>query len=261
MNESQWLSHNDPTPLLEFLRDGGQLSERKARLFGAACCRRIWRLLPDEQSRTAVGLAERFADGAATAEDLREALGFAWRAYHAFVAAWIVPVRREPRGPLAPPNVAAFWASEAAGWVTQPQDPRVPPDSKLSRIDLICPIAVEAARLVRGAVGYEEPGADASERAAQAAVARDLFGTLPFRPVAVERSWLAWNSGTVVRLARAAYDNRMLPSGHLDPARLAVLADALEDAGCTDAELLAHLRGPGPHVRGCHAIDALLGRE
>ena len=47
----------------------------------------------------------------------------------------------------------------------------------------------------------------------------------------------------------------------LDPDRLAVLADALEEAGCDNADLLSHLRGPGPHVRGCWALDLLLGKE
>jgi hypothetical protein len=47
----------------------------------------------------------------------------------------------------------------------------------------------------------------------------------------------------------------------MDPARLAVLADALEDAGCTDAELPGRLRGPGPHVRGCWAVDFVLGKS
>jgi hypothetical protein len=72
---------------------------------------------------------------------------------------------------------------------------------------------------------------------------------------------LTWRGGTVPRLAQAAHDERELPSGHLDPARLAVLADALEEAGCTDDGIVAHLRGPGPHVRGCWALDRLLGRE
>ena len=67
--------------------------------------------------------------------------------------------------------------------------------------------------------------------------------------------------GTVVNHARLAYDDRLMPSGTLGAARLAVLADALERSGCTDAELLGHLRGPGPHVRGCWAVDLLLGRE
>jgi hypothetical protein len=91
----------------------------------------------------------------------------------------------------------------------------------------------------------------------QTGVLRDLFGN-PFRPVVLDPSW---RIPAVVSLAQAAYDNRALPSGHLDQARLAVLADALEEAGCTDADLLGHLRGPGPHVRGCWAVDALLEKE
>jgi hypothetical protein len=87
----------------------------------------------------------------------------------------------------------------------------------------------------------------------------DLFGN-PFRPVALNPTWLSWNDGTVAKLAQAAYDERLLPSGQLDSARLAVLADAAEEAGCTDADLLGHLRGPAPHVRGCFAVDLLLGK-
>jgi hypothetical protein len=82
-----------------------------------------------------------------------------------------------------------------------------------------------------------------------------------FRRAAVDPGWLAWQGGTVARLAEAAYDERQLPSGHLDPARLAVLADALEEAGCTDPDLLGHLRGPGPHVRGCWALDLLADKS
>jgi hypothetical protein len=65
----------------------------------------------------------------------------------------------------------------------------------------------------------------------------------------------------VVRLAESAYEERDLPSGHLDHARLAILADALEEAGCTDGKLLGHLRGPGPHARGCFALDLVLRKE
>jgi hypothetical protein len=80
----------------------------------------------------------------------------------------------------------------------------------------------------------------------------------PFRPVNVERAWL---TPTVTSLAATAYEERSLPSGELDPSHLAVLADALEDAGCQDADILGHLRSPGPHVRGCWALDAILGRQ
>jgi hypothetical protein len=82
---------------------------------------------------------------------------------------------------------------------------------------------------------------------------RDIFGPLPFRPVALAPAWLAWNGGTVVKLAEAIYEDRAFD-------RLPILADALLDAGCEDADLLGHLRGPGPHVRGCWAVDLLLGK-
>jgi hypothetical protein len=72
---------------------------------------------------------------------------------------------------------------------------------------------------------------------------------------------LGWREGTIQKLAEAAYHERLLPGGHLDPVRLSVLADALEESGCSEASLLEHLRGAGPHIRGCWAVDVLLGRE
>jgi len=89
---------------------------------------------------------------------------------------------------------------------------------------------------------------------------RDIFGPLPFRAVFVDPAWLIWNDGTVKKLAQAAYEERSLPEGTLDNARLAILADALEESGFANADFLAHLRGPGPHVRGCHVLDAILGK-
>jgi hypothetical protein len=71
----------------------------------------------------------------------------------------------------------------------------------------------------------------------------------------------AWRTPTVTLLATAADEDRTLPSGELDPARLAVLADALEEAGCTNRAILEHLRGPGPHSRGCFAVDLVLSKE
>jgi hypothetical protein len=120
---------------------------------------------------------------------------------------------------------------------------------------------------------YESPYVDASasqlldyvrsseaerQRTEQLIVAwlRDIFGN-PFRPVAISPAWLTPN---VVALAQVAYEERSLPDGRLDPMRLAVLADALEDAGA-DASFIEHLRSPGPHVRGCCVVDLLLGRQ
>ena len=60
---------------------------------------------------------------------------------------------------------------------------------------------------------------------------------------------------------KACHGTGRITTGHLDPVRLAILADALEEAGCNSIDILAHLRSPGPHVRGCWALDLILGKE
>jgi hypothetical protein len=108
-----------------------------------------------------------------------------------------------------------------------------------------------AALLLNGPPAWDAENAD------QAALLRCIVGN-PFSPVALPASLLTAN---VVRLARAAYEERALPSGHLDNDRLAVLADALEEAGCTDKDVLLHLRQPkAVHVRGCFVVDLLLNK-
>jgi hypothetical protein len=100
-------------------------------------------------------------------------------------------------------------------------------------------------------------GGSAAEQRVEAALIRDVFGN-PFRPVSTNPAWL---TATVRALAQAAYNERLLPVGTLHPSRLAILADALEEAGCTEHAVLDHLRSPGPHVRGCWAVDAVLAKE
>jgi hypothetical protein len=87
----------------------------------------------------------------------------------------------------------------------------------------------------------------------QAKVLREIVGN-PFRPVVLDPAWLSWREGTVRKLAQAIYDERRF-------ADLPILADALEDTGCTNLEILTHCRQPADHVRGCWLIDLLLGRE
>jgi hypothetical protein len=102
-------------------------------------------------------------------------------------------------------------------------------------------------------------GADA-EAGVQATILRDILGN-PFRLVPLNADWLKWNGGTVEQIARDTYEARSLPGGELPTSRLSLLADALEDAGCTDIQILEHLRGPASHVRGCWVIDALLAKS
>jgi hypothetical protein len=82
---------------------------------------------------------------------------------------------------------------------------------------------------------------------------RDIIGN-PFRPPpVVDPAWLSWEGSTIAKLAQAIYEERRFTD-------LPVLADALEEAGCTDDTILSHCRGPGPHVRGCWALDLVLGK-
>jgi hypothetical protein len=92
-----------------------------------------------------------------------------------------------------------------------------------------------------------------ARRQAECALLRDILGN-PLSPAAIDPDWLAWDDGIVVKLARVIYDERRFED-------LPVLADALEEAGCTSAAVLAHCRGAGPHVRGCWLLDTVLGEE
>jgi hypothetical protein len=90
-----------------------------------------------------------------------------------------------------------------------------------------------------------------SERQAQAALVRELFG--PAGAVTIPSSVLAWDDGTVRRIAQALHEEQRVGD-------LPILADALEEAGCTDGAILAHCRGPGPHVRDCWVVDLILAK-
>ncbi len=70
--------------------------------------------------------------------------------------------------------------------------------------------------------------------------------------MAFDAAWLAWNGGTVQKVAQSIYDERAFD-------RMPILADALEEAGCTNQDILGHCRQPREHVRGCWVVDLLLG--
>jgi hypothetical protein len=119
-------------------------------------------------------------------------------------------------------------------------------------VSLIDADPFHAARATTNQTTLREGESSDTGRLAQCAILRCVFGN-PFRPVAVDPSWLAWNDGTLRSMALSIYDDR---AWH----ELPFLADALEDAGCDGEAILSHCRGPGPHVRGCWVVDLLLGK-
>jgi hypothetical protein len=239
MTEPEWNVCTGSVKMLAFLRGKG--GERKLRLFAAACCRRVWHLLPDERSRRAVAVTERYADREADWEDLRLAAVGAENVAEALAAS----------ARTAGEEAAGSAAFAALNTTLLPEHAAE------------CSAANACSAVFHSATATNAPSAASArdvERAEQCRLLRCVFGPLPFRDVGVDRSLLTQQDGLITKLALAAYEDRSLPAGTFDGARLAVLADALEDAGLTDAEALGHLRSGGPHVRGCWAVDALLGQ-
>ena len=232
MNKKQWLASSEPQVMLAHLKDCA--SDRKLRLFAVACCRHFWpRFEESAVSRQAVEWAERFADGLTTVKECalaRASLGVAW-------GSPFDPVSRAVRG-----MAAGAVKSKAGG----------------GAIDTGHEAALLAGRAARlGVPGGKSSAAAAAERQAitlerqrQVASIREVFGN-PFRPVAVEASWL---TSDVLALAHGIYAEKALD-------RCPILADALQDAGCANEDLLNHLRHGADHVRGCWALDLILGKQ
>ena len=236
MTEREWLAGTDPQEMLEFLR--GKVSDRKLRLFAVACPRRFLPLTHDPRVGGALDIAERFADGLVGDGERSEARKAAQQA-------------AQVRGVVARPD-APKWERRAASLAYHAAARRA-----MEAAGSVLGLAVEV--LVWRAGGYSACDAQAikaEEGVIHSDLLRDVFN--PFRPVTLDPTW---RTPDVLSLARAAYDERSLPAGTLEPERLALLADALEDAGCASADLLGHLRGEGPQVRGCWALDLVLAKE
>jgi hypothetical protein len=247
MTEADWDRCTDPQIMLTWLRQGGKLSDRKARLFAGVCCRRVWRLLTDERSRGAVETLERYADGQVQVNELTLA---------AVAAEDVLGEKGNDQEPAADVALNAVFADLTdANSRREPENQHLPLDPISNAQD-----AAYAAKYANcpGTPGRADAqlAAVAAEEEVQSHLLRCEVGD-PF----VSSTGIACSrqSASILAIAQAAYDNRLLPSGHLDPDFLAALAEALEEAGCQDAELLGHLRGPGPHARGCWAMDRLLG--
>ncbi len=290
MTEAEWEAGGDPATLLGFLgRQGGPISPRKRRLFACACARRIQHLFKSPASAQAIDAAERFADGelddavlGAYEQAARQASARAVREAH---AVWAI-------GPAAP-TARAAWVSVWAACAAENTCDRSASDGSepgslesgfqgclAVRTAQVASWARSVADELVGSVADEEPttetalffsflrglkntvqrieeavrdGVETCETVCQARLVRELFGN-PFRPMRFDPAWCDAQDAVVTRIATAIYQDRSWED-------LPILADALEDAGCDWSALLEHLHGPGPHTRGCWALDLILGRE
>jgi hypothetical protein len=234
--------------MLAFLQGSGRASDRKLRLFAVACCRRVWQLMPDERSQEAVEAAEQFADGIVDEEELDQANNrLTYDPTTTEVAAFLTSVRR-----YGWPSILFRYGIVDLNHLDEEAE---------RRLESICSAGFHFPAEVAVVVARKALGPNPRAEAwSQATLLRDLFNPF-YLPSRTSPSLRAWNNGLVQHLAEEAYQERELPSGHLDTTRLLILADTLEDAGCTDPLLLEHLRGSGPHVRGCSVVDLLSGRK
>lgn len=220
MTEAEWLTCDNLTLMLRQL--GGRGSPRKLRLFACACCRRFWHQRLNDRCQQAVAVAEQFADGLATREDLRRVSD----------AMAVVFKATQPTYSYDPSD-----ALMAAARIREEIVNAIFPDGIHSRDDYFAASSLQS-----------------DESTAQAAVLRDIMGN-PFQPLpSINPAWLAWNDGTIRKMAQIIYDERRFKD-------MPILADALEDAGCDHPDILSHCRQPGEHARGCWLVDCLLGKE
>jgi hypothetical protein len=236
MTEAEWITTKLP---LYMLREyPARWSERKARLFWCACLRRVWNLVTDERTRRLMRLMENLPDDA-----------------EGSLRPEIEAVRRHltsdsqgaPRHPDWIPYHADYW--KLGVFVQPPPDPLV----ALARgaVEHAIDDAVRRAPPDMGlAAGFQlREDTEAAEKVWQCALIREIFGN-PFRPVDVS----PWLTSDVLALARGIYDDNAFD-------RMPILADALQDAGCGDVNVLDHCRDATQlHVRGCWVVDSLLGK-
>jgi hypothetical protein len=259
MTEAKWLACADPQKMLEFLR--GNASDRKLRLFACACCRRIGHLLSDERCREAakaVKVAESFADGLTPGGDLAAAQEAARGVYVAHFGTLYLAWAGEAAAMAAAADIRA--RRRWHGYFSDKGGFGEAADAAAKAVAGYAADRPQTEGLPKAIVESTWGATQASERQYQTRLLRDIFGH-PSRPSPpLPPAVLAWNDRTVPRLAWAIYEERQLPAGTLDTGRLAILADALLDAGCNDEDLIRHCRSEGPHVRGCWAVDLILGK-
>jgi hypothetical protein len=229
MTEAEWLTATDSFLMHSYIRETTKDSPRKCRLASCGIFRLIRRATFGEQEAFLLNLGEAFADDPGLADRVNE---------H----------RRDnipdtfPFDVCYPPEFGNYNLNSVARVVSFMQDrlgdlwwEQRPTFNDDDEDDA----QKEAGRQFRRQANV-----------VGATVLRDIFGN-PFRPVTVDRARL---TSTVTAIARQMYESR-------DFSAMPILADALQDAGCGHADILAHCRGDGPHVRGCWVVDLILGKQ
>ncbi|HTU92960.1 MAG TPA: hypothetical protein VMF69_22960 [Gemmataceae bacterium] len=238
MTEKTWLRFKKSLPLLKYLRD--KVSDRKMWLFVAAFWRNASKDYSEKMCRLIANLTEKIAYQSIPLVDCQTVFNAIQEELESLVAAQdfeSAAYIRDFRDFLFPGTIECW---RATGW----RDKAVLHAALLESAALL----QESQRGFRAARWITH-----FDSQSLSGILRDIMGN-PFRPASLASSWLTWHSGLIVSMARQIYELRIFDD-------MLILADALEEAGCTNADILNHCRQPGEHVRGCWVIDLLLGKE
>jgi hypothetical protein len=238
MTEEKWLASPDSAWLLDWLLKERRPHPRKLRFFSLRCCVPVAHRLPEVHGERVLEQIERQADGTEDAARLdRER-----RELLRDMGSWTTQRNR--------PRWHACNAVLAASSVPREADALHRPATEYGN-DRYRYLAGPYPKIVSEAAFYaHDPGDRAEALAGQVRALHELFGPLPFRDIVCEPAWL---TDTVRALTRGVYDRA-------DFGALPILADALQDAGCENEDVLNHCRAPEcEHVRGCWVLDLLLG--
>jgi hypothetical protein len=253
MTEAEWLAWEDPRPLVQYLIGTDEprvqdidafpdcrASARKLRMFACACYHRVSHVLPHPEARASIDTAERFADGLVGEAKRVRTEGRLLALSNALEGQWRAS-RGAERAALQPTHAALALALQAL-WYGAPKAAHYAPHT--AQHHLAC--------ILHPDVGNDPAGSPTgkAEARAQCDLLREIIGN-PFRPVEFAPEW---RTDTAVTLARQMYEAREFSA-------MPILADALQDAGCDNLDILDHCRDTSlTHVRGCWAVDLVLGK-
>jgi hypothetical protein len=241
MTQQEWLMSTRADDLLRFIEPN--TSDRKLHYYAIACARRITLLLPHPASLEGIDLLERFVEGKASEEELLRV------SYHVEGAAFCFDYVDYTGSPTARKwiqEVGQIPRSKLEELINDPQLASAEPREILKSAAYMVDADVSPTPFARRASDWAQ---SARSPFHSVPLLRDIFGN-PFRPVAFEPEW---RSDTAVSLAKHIYEAR-------DFAQMPILADALQDAGCDNTDILSHCRDPQQtHVRGCWVVDMILG--
>jgi hypothetical protein len=244
MNEDEWFTEIDFTRHVRFAES--RVSARKWRLLAAAFCRTVLHLHCESHLHRAVETAEEFADGNSTLQELE---GYRQQCRETAIQAHEEWVRFAE---VKPGEALKWWLLDELAWAASYV--ATTPVSVEAVSQKVAGIAIQARtgdsgviRLQFGATPATHQNLTVAENREFRALVWDVVGN----PYTSGRFRPAWRTSTTTALARGMYRSR-------DFTAMPILADALQDAGCDNDEVLDHCRSPGTHVRGCWVVDQIL---